>query len=124
MSALAACAPSPRTLRIPGAVRWAVPVAVMAATTLLGGCADEDGTVPVDEIDVGEDDDGPAPEVPLGGEDPTLADDGVDPGRRDDDLVANLEITAGTDDEVELSSQATLRWRGRGKRDPVARRSR
>ena len=108
MSVRATCAASPRTPGITGTGRWTAVAAVMAATTVLGGCADQDGTVPVDEVGVGEGHDGPAAEVPLGGEDPTLADDGVDPGRRDDDLVADLEIAAGTDDQEELSAQATL----------------
>lgn len=106
MSTAATGARSPRVLGIPRAGRWAV--AAIAAVTLLGACADEDGVDPIDEVGVGDGEDGPAEEVPLGGEDPTLADDGVDPDRRDDDFEADLEITAGTEEDEELSQQAIL----------------
>ncbi len=105
MSTAATGARSPRVLGIPRAGRWAV--AAIAAVAFLEACADEDG-VAIDEVGVGEGEDGPAEEVPLGGEDPTLADDGVDPGRRDDDFAADLEITAGTEEDEELSQQAIL----------------
>lgn len=81
---------------------------VLASTALLGACADESGVDPVDEVGVGTGEDGPAEEVPLGGEDPTLADDGVDPGPRRDELVADLEITVETAGTEEASQQATL----------------
>lgn len=99
-----------RSGRVPGirrGGRWVV--GAIAAVTLLGACADEDGPDPIDEVGAGEGEDGPAEEVPLGGEDPTLSNDGVDPERRDDDgFLAELEITAGIEDDEELSQQAIL----------------
>ena len=106
MSTAASGARSPGVAGMPRAGRWTV--AVIAAMTLLGACADEDGVEPIDEVGVGEGEDGPAEEVPLGGEDPTLANDGVDPERREEGFEADLEITAGTEDDEELSEQAIL----------------
>lgn len=94
--------------RTTGPWRHAIAGIALTVVTLAGGCADEGGVDPVDEVGVGDGVDGPGEEVPLGGEDPTLADDGIDPGRGVAELVADLEITVGTDGNDELSRQAVL----------------
>lgn len=67
--------------------------AVLSAGALVGACSREG--VGVEEDGTSDIDPGPAEDVPLGGDDPTLSDDEVDVGGDDD------EVDVGGDDSVD-----------------------
>lgn len=80
------------------ALRWAAPLLAAAGLVLLGACGAQD----VDETPAtGTVDPGPTEDVPIGGDDPTLSGDTVDPGEEGVGLDASLAITVTEEGDSE-----------------------